>query len=106
MSQNSTQRGWSEVTVSKIELHAAPLGAFPGGVRLNPKHVRHERAKSAQRRDETDLAELLRACEIELRAVEIGRAMLLASSALLETACVIAPKASSDDEWRVTAAAS
>ena len=62
------------------EEHAAPLGPFPGNVRLDESNVRDQRTKAAQRGEKTELADLFAQIESELGLMKIGAAMLLAET--------------------------
>ena len=53
------------------EQDAAPLGSFPGDMRLNEKDVGHKRAKTAQRCNKPELADLFAQTEIKVRAAKM-----------------------------------
>ena len=55
--------------------HAAPFCAFPGHVRLHKKKVGKDRAKAAERRDETELPNSLSKIEIEFDAAKMFLSM-------------------------------
>jgi hypothetical protein len=57
--------------LSKQPKHPAPLGVFPGGMRLDKKRIGDNGAKSAQGSDESELAEFLPKIEIEFDAPEM-----------------------------------
>src|SRR5205807_2737434 len=61
--------------LAKQKQDAAPFRSFPRNMRLDKKRVRHERAKSAERRDEPELAELFPQIEVEIDRAEVQAAV-------------------------------
>jgi len=59
----------------KEKQDAPPFRAFPGDVRLNEKCISYERTKSAQGRDESELADLFAEIQTEIDRAQVQVSM-------------------------------
>ena len=61
--------------LAKQQQHAAPFRSFPRHVRLNEESIGDQRTKTTQRRNESQLAELLAQSQIEIDRAEMQLSM-------------------------------